>query len=106
MATMLLAILAWLFAHTALPFSLVRPLACGAAAGGAAVSGWLLAKKVGRQFLLCGLGFGLFYAVCQCLAAAVCNGGIVWQVFHFMLPAALLLGGLFGGALAALRAVR
>lgn len=103
---LMLAIFAWLFANTSLSLGLVRPFACVATALGAAVSGWLLAKQIGRQFLLCGISCGGFYAVCQWLAAIALNGNSVWQSENLMLPIALLLGGLSGGALAALRAVR
>lgn len=101
-----LAISAWLFANTSLSLGLVRPFACGAAALGAVVSGWLLAKWVGRQFLLCGIGFGCFYSVCQWIASIAMNGSNVWRQENLMMPIALILGGLLGGALAALRAVR
>lgn len=101
-----LGLFAMLFTTTSLPLNLVRPFACTAAAVGSIVSGFLLAKKVGRQYLLCGLGCGVFYAVCQTVAAFVCNGTVFRQGSDLMLPLALVLGSLFGSMLAAVRAVR
>lgn len=74
-----------------------------AAAIGAAVSGWILARQVRRQFLLCGIACGAFYAVCLFFASLILNGGGHWQQADFMLPLALVLGGTMGGTLAALR---
>lgn len=103
---LLLALLALLLADTALPLTLVRPFACTASAAGSAFSGFLLARKLARQYLLCGLGAGVFFALCQIIAAFLSCGVFLWQGSDFMLPIALILGGLSGGALAALRAVR
>lgn len=106
LCTMLLALFAALLANTPLPLTSVRPLACGAAAAGAAFSGFLLAKKMGKQLLLCGLGCGAFWAVCQTVAAVALNEQNLFQGGNLMLPVALLLGGVLGGALAAVWAVR
>ncbi len=100
---LLLALFALILAHTPLPLSLVRPLACLGAAAGAAVSGLLLAKKLGKQYLLCGLGCGFFYSVCQIAAAVAAGGALPARSADLMLPVALLLSGTLGGALAALR---
>lgn len=102
---LLLALLALLLANTSLPLTLVRPLACIAAAAGSAFSGFLLARKLARKYLLCGLGAGVFYALCQIIATFTSCGAFLRQGSDLMLPVALLLGGLLGGALAALRAV-
>ena len=56
--------------------------------------------------MLCGLGCGAFYAVCLLAATLLANGRLDWQGSNAMLPLALLLGGLLGGALTALRAGR
>ena len=56
--------------------------------------------------VLCGLGCGAFYAVCLLAATLLANGRLDWQGSNAMLPLALLLGGLLGGALTALRAGR
>lgn len=101
----LLAVFALLLSNTPLPIILVRPLACMAAAAGAALSGFLLAKIMGKQLLLCGLGCGAFWAACQSLAAVALNGQNLLQGGNLMLPIALLLGGVLGGALAAVWAV-
>lgn len=102
----LLALFALLLTHTPLPLALVRPLAGLAAAAGAAVTGGVLARRMGRGMLLCGLGSGLFYAVCQMAAAFLGNGGLSLAGPDLMLPVALVLGGLLGGSFAALRSVR
>lgn len=99
---LLLALAAFLLTHTGLPLSAVRPMACMAAAVGAAVSAAVLQKRL----LLCGLGCGAFYAVCLLAATLLANGRLDWQGSNAMLPLALLLGGLLGGALTALRAGR
>ena len=101
---LLLALAAFLLTHTGLPLSAVRPMACMAAAVGAAVS--VLARRLQKRLLLCGLGCGAFYAVCQLAATLLANGRLDWQGSNAMLPLALLLGGLLGGALTALRAGR
>lgn len=104
--TALLALFAALLANTPLPLTLVRPLACAAASAGAAFSGFLLARKLKKQMLLCGLGSGAFWAVCQTVATIALNGQDLLQGGNLMLPIALLLGGILGGALAAVWAVR
>ena len=102
----LLALAAFLLTHTGLPLSAVRPMACMAAAVGAAVSAAVLARRLRKRLLLCGLGCGAFYAVCLLAATLLANGRLDWQGSNAMLPLALLLGGLLGGALTALRAGR
>lgn len=99
----LLAVFALVLANTPIPLTLVRPLACLAAAAGAAVSGLILARKIGKQLLLCGLGCGAFYSLCQTAAATAFHGILPLQGAEMMLPLALLLSGTLGGALAALR---
>ena len=99
---LLLALAAFLLTHTGLPLSAVRPMACMAAAVGAAVSAAVLARRLRKRLLLCGLG----YAVCLLAATLLANGRLDWQGSNAMLPLALLLGGLLGGALTALRAGR
>lgn len=99
---LLLALAAFLLTHTGLPLSAVRPMACMAAAVSAAV----LARRLRKRLLLCGLGCGAFYAVCLLAATLLANGRLDWQGSNAMLPLALLLGGLLGGALTALRAGR
>ena len=98
---LLLALAAFLLTHTGLPLSAVRPMACMAAAVGAAVSAAMLARRL-RKRLRC----GAFYAVCLLAATLLANGRLDWQGSNAMLPLALLLGGLLGGALTALRAGR
>ena len=102
----LMALAAVLLTHTGLPLSAVRPMACMAAAVGAAVSAAVLARRLQKRLLLCGLGCGAFYAVCLLAATLLANGRLDWQGSNAMLPLALLLGGLLGGALTALRAGR
>ena len=93
---LLLALAAFLLTHTGLPLSAV----------GAAVSAAVLARRLRKRLLLCGLGCGAFYAVCLLAATLLANGRLDWQGSNAMLPLALLLGGLLGGALTALRAGR
>ena len=99
----LLALAALLLTYTPLPLHLVQPMACLAAAAGAAVSGALLAGKVKRQRLLCGAGCGLFYALCLLAASIAAHGLPAWSRSDTMLPLALLLGGALGGAVSALQ---
>lgn len=105
LCTLMLLLFAFLLASTALPLTLVRPFACTAAAIGAAASGFLLAKKLNRQYLLCGLGCGIFYGICQTIASFVASGSLVRQGSDLMLPVALVLGGVLGATCAALRTV-
>lgn len=97
---LLLCLFAALLAHTSLPLTLVRPMACAAAAAGVAVSGLLLARQIKKGLLLCGLSCGLFYAICQLVAAWLVQGAFP-QSGDLVLTFALLLSGVFGGALAA-----
>lgn len=99
----LLAAFALLLTYMPVPLTLVRPLACLAAAAGAAVSGLVLARKIGKQLLLCGLGCGVFYGLCQITAATALCGAPPMQGSDMMLSLALLLSGTLGGTLAALR---
>ena len=100
---LLLALAAFLLTHTPLPLHLVQPMACLAASAGAAVSGFLLAGKIGRQRLVCGLICGAFYALCLLAAAFLVHGVPSWTRSDAMLPLALLLGGTLGGALSAIK---
>ena len=103
---LLLTLGAFLLTYTGLPLTCVRPIACMAAATGAAVSAAVLAGRLKEKLLLCGLGCGAFYAVCLLAATLLMEGNVDWQGSNAMLPAALVLGGLLGGALTALRANR
>lgn len=100
---LLLALAAFLLTHTPLPLHLVQPMACLAASAGAAVSGFLLAGKIGRQRFICGLICGAFYALCLLAAAFLVHGVPSWTRSDAMLPLALLLGGTLGGALSAIK---
>lgn len=73
------------------------------ASAGAAVSGFLLAGKIGRQRFVCGLICGAFYALCLLAAAFLVHGVPSWTRSDAMLPLALLLGGTLGGALSAIK---
>lgn len=102
----LLALFALLLAKTPIPLAAARPMGCLAAAVGAGISGYLLAKKAKRRALLCGMGVGTFYALCLAAAAWLQDGAVHWQGANAMLPLALLLGGCFGGAATALKGGR
>lgn len=99
---LLLALAALLLTHTGLPLTAVRPMACLAAAIGAAVSARVLAGRLRQKLLLCGLGCGAFYTICLLAATLLANGEIDWRG-NAMLSLALLLGGVLGGAVSALR---
>ena len=100
---LLLALAALLLTRTNLPLSAVRPMACMAASIGVAVSGFVLARRLKEKLLLCGLGCGAFYTVCLLAATLLAGGMPDWQGGNAMLPLALMLGGLLGGAAAALQ---
>lgn len=103
-ALILLAIMAQIFAHTALSLDLVKPFASAAAAIGALISGYVLANGVRQMRLLCGVACGAFY--CLCLFCATALRGTVPMIDqrNGTLLAALLLGGTLGGGLSALGA--
>ena len=103
---LLLALGAFLLTRTNLPLSAVRPMACLAAALGTAVSASVLARRLKEKLLLCGLGCGVFYTACLLAASLLANGKLDLRGGNAMLPAALLMGGLLGGAVSALRANR
>lgn len=99
-----------LFAAGALAFSrlplsgaLVRPAASLISGAGAMVSGILLARGFGRQRLLCGLGSGAFYSLCIAGASAL-QGGFQMGQQEIALICMLLLAGMLGGTLTAVRA--
>lgn len=98
----LLMIGAAAFARFPIPGDMVRPVACTIAGVGAAVSGMLLAKGIGRQRLLCGLASGAFYSLCIAGASAL-KGGFVFEQRAIALICMLLLTGMLGGTLTALR---
>ena len=98
----LLMIGAAAFARFPIPGDMVRPVACTIAGVGAAVSGMLLAKGIGRQRLLCGLASGVFYSLCIAGASAL-KGGFVFEQRAIALICMLLLTGMLGGTLTALR---
>ena len=102
-ASLLLCLFATLLWKFPVPLTFVQPMACAAAGVGAMVSGLVLAQSTERQRLLCGLGCGAFYAACLLAASALCGGEIVSDASGAMVPAALVLGGLLGGALSAVR---
>ena len=85
----LLALGAFLLTHTGLPLAAVRPMACMAAAIGAAVSARVLAGRLKQKLLLCGLGCGAFYTVCLMAATLAASGELDWQGANAMLPMAL-----------------
>ena len=101
-ALTLLMIGAAAFARFPIPGDLVRPVACTIAGVGAAVSGMLLAKGIGRQRLLCGLASGVFYSLCIAGASAL-KGGFAFEQRAIALICMLLLTGMLGGTLTALR---
>lgn len=101
-ALTLLMIGAAAFARFPIPGELVRPAACTIAGVGAAFSGMLLAKGIGRQRLLCGLASGAFYSLCIAGASAL-KGGFAFEQRAIALICMLLLTGMLGGTLTALR---
>lgn len=100
---LLLGIFAMALLRLPVPLTLVKPFACVAAAAGAAASGLTLAKGLGRQKMLCGLACGLFYSLCLLGGTLLAGQAPDWSAAAFTVPAALLLGGVMGGAAAALR---
>lgn len=104
LAVLLMVLFAFLFERLPLPVTLVRPLALMAAWCGAALSGYVLSAGVGRQRLLCGLACGVFYCLCLLGASFLCAGTVSLQGANLALPAALLLGGVAGSTVSALRA--
>ena len=90
------------FAKLPLPGNLVRPAACVISGAGTAVSGLLLARGFGRQRLLCGLGGGVFYSLCIAGASAL-KGNFALEQRGIALICMLLLAGMLGGALTAVR---
>ena len=98
----LLMIGAAAFARLPIPGDLVRPVACTIAGVGAALSGMLLAKGIGRQRLLCGLASGVFYSLCIAGASAL-KGEFAFEQRAIALVCMLLLTGMLGGTLTALR---
>lgn len=105
LSLLLLAGGAAVFAAFPVPFFLVRPAACLIAGAGAAVSGMVLAGKIGHFRLLCGLGCGAFYCLCLIIASAV-SGELVWSQTNLALLGVLLCSGMLGGTIAALRPSR
>lgn len=104
-AVTLVLLMAGAVAFARLPLSgeLVRPAACVISGVGAAVSGVLMAQGFGRQRLLCGLGSGAFYSLCIAAGSAL-KGSFTFNQRSIALVCMLLLAGMLGGALTAVRA--
>ena len=98
----LLMIGAAAFARFPIPGDMVRPVACAIAGVGAAFSGMLMAKGIGRQRLLCGLASGAFYSLCIAGVSAL-KGEFAFEQRAIALVCMLLLTGMLGGTLTALR---
>lgn len=94
---------ALVFSRLPLSGTLVRPAACLISGAGAMVSGILLARGFGRQRLLCGLGSGAFYSLCIAGASAL-QGGFQMGQQEIALVCMLLLAGMLGGTLTAVKA--
>lgn len=102
-ATLILLVIgAAAFARFPIPGDMVRPVACTIAGVGAAFSGMLMAKGIGRQRLLCGLASGAFYSLCIAGASAL-KGEFAFEQRAIALVCMLLLTGMLGGTLTALR---
>lgn len=104
-AMLLLAAFAFALERFSLPLGAVQPMAVAAVWVAAAVSGWVLGSRLGRLRLLCGVACGAFYCLCLLLAGFVLGGAVEYQGVNLAVPIALLLGGLAGGSLSALRTV-
>lgn len=101
----LLAVFAALLANTSISLSFVRPFACTSAALGVTLSSSWFSYKIGKKLLLCGLACGSFYALCQLCAAFMLYGADFLHNGSLLLTTVLMMGGLLGGALAAVRTV-
>lgn len=77
----------------------------GSRSGGSGIRG-SSGHQCGEKLLLCGLGCGVFYTACLLGASLLAGGEVTWQGSNVMLPIALLLGGLLGSAVTALRTNR
>lgn len=104
-AMLLLAAFAFALERFSLPLAAVQPMAVAAVWVGAAVSGWVLGSRLGRLRLLCGVACGVFYCLCLAAAGLVLAGTVDYRTVNLAVPIALLLGGLAGGTLSALRTV-
>lgn len=98
-----MAVMAMVLARSLVPLSLVEPMACAACGIGACVSGLILASFAGRQRLLCGLACGGFYSLCLAISTLLQGNNIRLDGSTASIAAVLLLGGMFGGTLTALR---
>ena len=103
--SLLFALAAQIFAHTALSLELVKPATCASVAVGAVLSGLVLANGIAQKRLLCGVSVGVFYALCLSLTTALSGKPLVFDHVNLALLAALLFGGTAGGVLSALGAV-
>lgn len=102
-AFLLLCVFALAMLRMPVPAALVKPFACVAAAAGSAASGLVLARGLGRQKMACGLACGVFYSLCLLTATVLTGRTLDWSTAGMTVPLSLLLGGLMGGAAAALR---
>ncbi len=102
-AFLLLCVFALVMLRMPVPPTLVKPFACVAAAAGAVASGLVLAKGLGRQKMLCGLACGVFYSLCLLASTLLAGRTLDCSPAGITVLLALLLGGLMGGAAAALR---
>ena len=99
----LLLIFSWLFTKTQIPAWWAVPLATAAVCVGCFVSAHVLAKKIKKNGLFCGLCAGAFFFVIY-LAAALLNGQFEFTTLASIKLVCYLLAGCFGGYLGILAA--
>lgn len=104
-AAVLMGAFAFVSERFSLPAASARPLALAALWCAAAVSGYILAARLGRQRLFCGMMCGVFYCACLLLASWLYAGCVDLDGANMALPVSLLLGGIVGGIVSAIRAV-
>lgn len=99
----LLLIFSWMFTKTQIPAWWAVPLATAAVCVGCFVSAHVLAKKIKKNGLFCGLCAGAFFFVIY-LAAALLNGQFEFTTLASIKLVCYLLAGCFGGYLGILAA--
>lgn len=100
---LLLLVFSWLFTKTQIPAWWAVPLATAAVCVGCFVSAHVLAKKLKKNGLFCGLCAGAFFFVLY-LAAALLNGQFEFTTLASIKLVCYLLAGCFGGYLGILAA--
>lgn len=95
---LLLLLFSWAFTKTDIPFWAAVPLATAAVCVGCFISGSIVAKRIGKNGLFCGLCTGAFFFLLYFVAAMI-NGQFEFTAVGSIKLVSCILSGSLGGYL-------